>query len=99
MRLNRSKLGILVNFLLGVAWALVLIGVLYTFISYYRLSVIDALFMAFLGALPGLFIIVLLEYLILGIERLEEMKRQTQLLEKILDKDLTAADAEDSSKS
>jgi uncharacterized membrane protein (DUF106 family) len=84
MRLEKSTLGILVNFLLGVAWAFVLIGALYTFFSYYKLSLIDAVIMTFLGALPGLFLVALLEYLIVGIERLEEMKKQTKLLEKLL---------------
>jgi uncharacterized membrane protein (DUF106 family) len=69
---------------LGVAWAFVLIGAIYTFFSYYKLSAIDAVIMTFLGALPGLFLVALLEYLIVGIERLEEMKKQTKLLEKLL---------------
>ncbi len=89
MRLRRSTLGILVNFLLGVAWALVLIGALYTFFIYYRVSMIDAIVMTFLGLLPGLFLVAILEYLIVGIERLEEAKRQTVLLEKLLQQQQT----------
>lgn len=81
MRLQRSILGVLVNFLLGVAWAFVLIGALYTFSSFYPFGIFYALLMAFFGVLPGLFVVVLLEYLMVGMERLEEMKKQTKLIE------------------
>ena len=83
MRLRKTTLGILVNFLLGVAWAFVLIGAFYTFIYYYHISFFDAVLMTFLGMLPGLFLVVVLEYFIVGIERLDELKKQTALLKKI----------------
>lgn len=83
MRIRRSALGILVNFLLGVAWAFVLIGAFYTFSSFYRYGIVDAILMTFLGALPGLFFVVVLEYMFVAMERLEEMKKQTALLEKL----------------
>lgn len=50
---------------------------------------IDAIVMTFLGLLPGLFLVAILEYLIVGIERLEEAKRQTVLLEKLLQQQQT----------
>ena len=84
MKLRRSILGILVNFLLGVAWAFVLIGAFYTFFSFYRIGLLDAVLMTFLGVLPGLFFVVVLEYVIVGLERLEESQKQTQLLEKLV---------------
>ena len=83
MRLHRNSLGFLINFLLGVAWALVLIGAFYTFYTYYRFSIIDGIVMTFLGALPGLFFVTVLEYMISGIERLEELKKQTAILERM----------------
>jgi uncharacterized membrane protein YeaQ/YmgE (transglycosylase-associated protein family) len=83
MRLRQSTLGFLLNFLLGVAWAFVLIGALYSFFFYYRLSFFDGVIMTFIGALPGLFLVILLEYLIVGLERLDELKKQTELLEEI----------------
>ena len=86
MRVHRNTLGFLINFLLGVAWALVLIGAFYTFYSYYRFSLIDAVIMTFLGALPGLFFVTVLEYMISGIERLEELKKQTAILEQMAEK-------------
>lgn len=84
MKLRRSILGILANFLLGVAWAFVLIGAFYTFFSFYRVGLLDAVLMTFLGALPGLFFVVVLEYMIAGLERLEESRKQTRLLEKLV---------------
>ena len=83
MRLKKSALGFVVNFLLGAAWASVLIGILYSFFYYYRFGFFDAAMMAFFGALPGLFGVIVLEYLIVGIERLDELKKQTSILEEI----------------
>ncbi|MEA3418406.1 MAG: hypothetical protein U9Q90_03320 [Campylobacterota bacterium] len=93
MKLRRSLLGVLVNFLLGAAWAFVLIGVLYTFFSFYRFGFIDAVMMTFLGALPGLFFVVVLEYLLVGLERLGEIKKQTRLLEELVSQKHTTADS------
>ena len=84
MRLRESTLGVVVNFLLGVAWALVLVGAVYTFFSFLKIGFFTAVIMAFFGALPGLFLIALLEYLIIGAERLDESRKQTELLKKIL---------------
>jgi len=42
---------------------------------------------AFLGSLPGLFFVIILELVQIQIEKLTEMKKQTSLLEKILEKD------------
>ncbi len=95
MRLGRSALGLVVNFLLGVAWAMVLIGALYTFFSYFRYSLVEAVFVSFLGALPGLFFVIVLEYLIIGIEKLEEMKKQTALLEKLVEQNRAGSGPED----
>ena len=100
MRLQKSALGILINFLLGVAWAFVLIGALYTFFSYYQIGFFSSIMMSFLGALPGLFFVILLEYLIVGMERLEELKKQTSLLEKLLRQNQqTALDKEETDRS
>ncbi len=100
MRLQRSTLGILINFLMGVAWAFVLIGALYTFFSYYQIGFFSSVMMSFLGALPGLFFVILLEYLIVGMERLEELKKQTSLLEELLRQNQqTALDKEEAGRS
>ena len=84
MRIKRTKLGSLINFLLGASWALVLISVIFTFLSYVQLNIIDAIFMSFFAGLPGILLVVLLEYIIIGEEKLDEMKKQTQLLQELL---------------
>ncbi len=83
MKLQRSTLGIVINFLLGVAWAFVLIGAFYTFSSFYKYNISDAILMTFFGVLPGLFLVVILEYIFIAMERLREMKKQTALLEQL----------------
>jgi hypothetical protein len=95
MRLHRSVLGVLTSFLLGVAWAFVLIGAFYTFFIYYRVGIAEALVMTFLGTLPGLFFVVILEYVISGMERLEEAKKQTSLLNELLKHKIVIIEPED----
>ena len=84
MRIQRSKLSSLVNFLLGASWALVFISIIFTFLSYFPFSIIDAILMGFFAALPGLFLVVLLEYIMAGQEKLDEVKKQTLLLEELV---------------
>jgi uncharacterized membrane protein YeaQ/YmgE (transglycosylase-associated protein family) len=85
MRLKDSSLGFIVNFLLGVAWAAVLIGAVTSFLSFYSTSLLFAIVSSFIGALPGLIGILLLEYIITNKEKHEELKKQTKLLEEILE--------------
>ena len=84
MRLKDRPLGFVVNFLLGVAWAFVLIGVVSSFLSFYHNSFFFAIISAFVGALPGLVAILLLEHIIINKEKYLELKKQTKLLEQIL---------------
>jgi len=84
MRIQRSKLNSLLNFLLGVSWAFVLISIGYTFHGSYLFGIVDALFLSFFAALPALFVVAILEYIIVGQEKLDEMKLQTQILQEIL---------------
>ena len=86
MRLEDRSLGFIVNFLLGVAWASVLIGAVTSFLAFYSTNWFFAIVSALIGALPGLIGILLLEHIITNKEKYEELKKQTQLLEKLLDK-------------
>ncbi len=90
MRLKGSFFATLVNMLLGVAWALTLIGAFYLFSTFFIGGLLSGLIMAFWGALPGLFLVVMLEYILIGIERLDELKKQTLLLEQIVSKNSVA---------
>ena len=83
MRLENGPLGFVINFLLGVSWAIVLIGATTSFLSFYHDSLLFAIISALIGAIPGLIAVVLLEYFITDKEKLEELKKQTRLLEEI----------------
>ena len=84
MRLNDKTLGFVINFLLGVAWAFVLIGAVSSFLSFYQTSILFATVSALIGTLPGLVAILLLEHVITGKEKLAELKKQTILLEELI---------------
>ena len=84
MRLQNGPLSFAVNFLLGVAWASVLLGAVTSFLVFYHDNLLLALVSAFMGALPGLISVLLLEHIITAKERHLELKKQTALLEKLL---------------
>ncbi len=84
MRLGNRPLGFLVSFLLGVAWASIFVGAVSSFLLFYEETFFYALVSAFIAALPGIVSVLLLEYFITSKERLEELKKQTGLLEKLL---------------
>ena len=86
MRLNDRTLGFVINFLLGVAWAFVLIGAVSSFFSFYHTSMLLAVVSALIGTLPGLVAILLLEHIITAKEKLAELKKQTALLEELVKK-------------
>jgi len=84
MRLEDRPLGFVINFLLGVAWAFVLIGAVTSFLAFYPTNLFFAIISAFIGTLPGLIAILLLEHIITNKEKHEELKKQTQLLEELV---------------
>lgn len=84
MRLKGRYLGFVVNFLLGVAWAAVLIGAVNSFLFFYQNSFFFAIVSAFVATLPGLTAVLLLEHIITTKEQHLELKKQTKLLEYIL---------------
>ena len=84
MRLEDKSLGFVINFLLGIAWAAVLIGAASSFLSFYQNNLFFAIVFALIGALPGLVAVLLLEHIITNKEKHLELKKQTKLLEKLL---------------
>lgn len=84
MRLQNRALSFVVNFLLGVAWAAALLGAITSFLAFYHDSLLFAVISAFIGALPGMVSVLLLEHIITAKERHLELKKQTALLEKLL---------------
>ncbi|HFQ62372.1 MAG TPA: hypothetical protein ENK39_08785 [Epsilonproteobacteria bacterium] len=84
MRLEDKSLSFVVNFLLGVAWASVIIGAVTSFLSFYHDSFLFALISAFVGAIPGMVAVLLLEVVITIKEKHLELKKQTALLQQLV---------------
>jgi hypothetical protein len=89
MRLPLPLLGLLINFLLGASWAFAFIGASLLFFSFLDVGVFYAIFGAFLGALPFFVMILLIEYFIMRQEKLEELKKQTKLLQELVEQNRT----------
>ncbi len=85
MRLKGSSLGFVVNFLLGVAWASVIIGAVSSFLSFYHESFFIACISAIVATIPGMIAILFLEVLITVKEKHEELKKHTALLEHLVE--------------
>ncbi|MCD6654779.1 MAG: hypothetical protein LT067_08485 [Sulfurovum sp.] len=84
MRLQTTKLNFVVNFFLGVAWAFVLIGAVTSFLSFYQINLVLAVMSSVIAVLPGLLAVLILEHFITVQEQYVELKKQTDLLEKLL---------------
>jgi heme/copper-type cytochrome/quinol oxidase subunit 4 len=82
---NKSYLGGIISLLLGLSIGFTLLAFVYTFISYFPHSFLQATIFAFFATIPGLIVIVLLEFIILNYEKYEEQKRQTKLMEALLE--------------
>jgi len=87
MRLSSRNLSALINFLLGVFWALAFLGSLSALSVFQYAGILSSLVFAFLWGLPGIFGVLVMEYLLAGFERTEEIKKQTRLLEELLRRD------------
>jgi len=81
---KRSAYERLISLLQGASWALVVVGAITFFSILYPFGIFTALIGAFLGSLGGLFFVVVFETAQQQIEKLEEMKKQTKLLEKLV---------------
>jgi len=84
MKIRKSYLSLLINFLLGASWAFALLGASTLFFIFLQLGFFYSLFGSLIGALPGLFFVLLIEYFLMREEKLNELKRQTQLLEELV---------------
>ncbi|MFK5880909.1 MAG: hypothetical protein QM482_01735 [Sulfurospirillum sp.] len=80
MREKQNFFEKLLSLLQGAAWALVFVGSVSFFLTLYHLGIFVALFGAFIGALLGLFFVVLFEIAQVQIDKLKELKKQTELL-------------------
>ena len=85
MRLEDKSLSFVINFLLGIAWGTVLLGALTSFFSFYEDSFFFALLSGLVGAVPGMLAILFIEHIITSKEKHLELKKQTKLLEQLLE--------------
>ncbi len=83
---NRSIYDRLISLLQGASWALVVVGATSFFSFLYPFGLFTALIGAFIGSLCGLFFVVVFEVAHQQSDKLEELKKQTKLLEKIDEK-------------
>jgi len=74
----------IISFLLGASWAVVFFGALITFKTFLILGFALSLFLTLLYIFVTLFLVLLLDAFAVNRERLSEEKKQTQLLENIL---------------
>jgi len=85
MRLENKSLHFVVNFLLGIAWALALLGAVSAFFSFYPDYLFYAFVFALIYAIPGLLMVLFLELIITSKEKHLELKKQTKLLQLLLE--------------
>ncbi|WP_201353033.1 hypothetical protein [Hydrogenimonas urashimensis] len=81
--MKRTIAETLVSFLLGAAWAVVLLGALFLFWSFLPFGIFIAIMAGIVGSLFGLLCVVLLEVAALQFDKYRELKHQTRLLEQI----------------
>jgi len=86
MKLSSPLLSFLVNFLLGASWAFVFVGATILFYIFLSIDLFYAILGALLGSIPGLFFVLLIEYIFMRQEALDELKKQTKYLEELANK-------------
>ena len=72
-----------INFLLGASWAIVIFGALVTFKIFIAMGLALAIFFTLSYIIVSLFLILGLDAFLVNKKRLQEAKKQTELLEKI----------------
>ncbi|WP_295004039.1 hypothetical protein [Sulfurimonas sp.] len=77
----------IISFLQGASWAIVLLGALMTFKFFILFGTYLAIFLTLLYIVFSLFFILALDAFSVNKKRLEESKKQTELLEKIYSKE------------
>jgi ABC-type multidrug transport system fused ATPase/permease subunit len=73
----------IISFLLGASWAIVFFGALVTFKTFLVLGVALSIFLTLTFIFFSLFLILTLDFFMTNKKKFEEMKKQTELLEKI----------------
>ncbi len=82
--MQKDKFSRIISFLLGASLAIVFFGALITFRSFLFLGLPTAIFLTFGYIFVTLFMILALDSFSTNKQKLQEMKKQTKLFEKIL---------------
>jgi ABC-type lipoprotein release transport system permease subunit len=85
--LKKRNFELLISFLAGASWALVVFGALKLFMMFWHAGLLYAILGAFVGAIGGLFLVLIVEVCSIQYKKLEELKRQTEILEKLIKDD------------
>lgn len=83
MQFKDKTFNFVVNFLLGVAWASILLGFITSFLSTYEDSVWFAVIYGCIAMVPGMVAVLLLEHTLTSRLNYKELQKQTALLEKL----------------
>ena len=86
MQFKDKTFNFVVNFLLGVAWASILLGAITSFISIYEESIWFATIYSCIAMVPGMVAVLLLEHTFTSRLSYKELQKQTILLEKLSQK-------------
>jgi len=84
--MKKDKFDRIISFLIGASWAIVLFGALITFKLFLSFDLPLAIFLTILYVFLTLFLTLSLDAFAINRKRLEESKKQTELLEKIYSK-------------
>ena len=84
--MQKGRFDRILSFLLGASWAIVFFGALILFKSFLPLGLGLAFVVTIFFIFIGLFLILILDALVVNKQRLEEAKKQTELLQKIHNK-------------
>jgi glucan phosphoethanolaminetransferase (alkaline phosphatase superfamily) len=84
--MNKKLLRFAISFLSGLLWAFFALSTILTFTIFIRSSLAEAVLFSALMAIFWLFWIVIIEIANLQLEKLDELKKQTKLLQEIANK-------------
>jgi len=87
--MQKDKFDRIISFLLGASWAIVFFGALITFKLFLFLGFSLALFITVVFIVVSFFLVLGLDSFAINRQRLEEAKKQTELLEKIYSRQTT----------
>jgi len=82
--MQKDKFDRIISFLLGASWAIIVLGSIITFkTTFILLGIPLAIFFTMLYIITSLFMILLLDAFSINRQKLQEVKKQTKLLEKL----------------